>query len=55
MDLTNHLFGAYDTFYSYRVYFSSVMSLTTMGLGLVPLVRELFHFVLTILLVVSVE
>ena len=54
MGLTNHLYCVYDNFSSYRVSFSSMTSLEMMDLGLVHLVRALFHFDLKIMLVVSV-
>ena len=54
MGLTSHLFCVYDALSSYCVYFSLMMSLTMMGLGLGHLVHALFHFPLKILFVVSV-
>ena len=41
-------------FFSYRVYFSLMMSFTIMGMGLGHLVHALFHPALEIMLVVSV-
>ena len=62
MGLTSHIYCCYDTFYFYRIFsvlmsltmISLMMSLTTMVLGPVYLVRALFHF-LKITLVVSVD
>ena len=44
MGLTSHLSCLSEVFSSYRVYFSSMMSLTMMGLGPGHLVRVLLHF-----------
>ena len=53
MGLTSHISWVYETFSSYRVFFSLMTSLTMMGLDPGHLVRALFHF-LKILLIVSV-
>ena len=55
MVLMRHLSCILDAFYFYRVYFSSMTSLTMMGLGPGHLVRALLHFPLEITLVVSVD
>ena len=55
MGMKNRLSCVYDAFSCYRVSFSSIMSLTTMGLCPGPLVRLIFRFALEIILVVSVE
>ena len=54
MAMTIHLSCIYDTFSSYRVYFSLMKSLAMIGLGLGHLVESLFHFALAITLVMSV-
>ena len=53
--LTSDLSCLSDTFSSYHVYFSLMMILTMMVLGLGHLIRALFHFSMEILLVVSVK
>ena len=55
MGITNHIFCVYNAFSSCSVSLYLMMSLTMMGLGPGYMVRDLFHFLLEILLVVSVE
>ena len=55
MGLKSHISCLSDTFSSYHVYFSLMMIMTIMVLGPGHMVRDLFHFLLKILLVVSVE
>ena len=52
--LTSTLFCAYDSFVSYRFYFSLMKSLKMMDLGLGYLVHAILNSPLVILLVVSV-
>ena len=54
MGLPSHLYCIYNNFSSYSVSFSSMSSLKMIGMGPVHLVYPLFHFVLAIMLVVSV-
>ena len=54
MDLTSHLSYISDTFYSYRVSFSLMTSLTIMGLDPGHLVRARFYSALIVTLVVLV-
>ena len=55
MGLTSRLSCVSNAFSSYCVSFSLITSLTMMVMGLVHLVRALFHFPLKIPLIVSVE
>ena len=54
MGLTSHISFISDTFPSYHVYFSLMTSMKMMGMGPDHMVRDLLHFALSILLVLSV-
>ena len=54
MGPTSHISCVYDNFSSYRIYFSLMMSITMIGLGLGHMVHALFHLPLENLSVVSV-